>query len=144
MASCPSEPAVPGDRVGPGLAQYRLLCHADLPPMWLEPVDSSVLQEIAQRMRVSEVTAVTCVELPDYPWAWHYFRWWQRESELARQRGERPLPLMVVSRGEFRDLPTAAERRELADQCLRSLQDEGIPLRLFSRSFGARPVEPSR
>ena len=86
-------------------------------------------------MLVAEVTAVVCVELPDYPWAWHYFRWWERESEVAERRGERPLSLMVVSQVDFRNLPTVAERHQLAGQCLRSLLEEGIPLRLFARSF---------
>ena len=146
MASSLPESAGAGIRLGLELAQYRLLCHADLPQEWREPIEGSFLQQMAQRLQVADVTAFICIELPDYPWAWHYFRWWQRESELARHRGERPLSLMVVSQADyFRDLPTAAERRQLARQCLRSLQEEGIPPLLLSRSFGTRPLtEPNR
>jgi len=136
MASRPSGAAVPGNRLGAASPQYRLLCYADLPQGWREPFEDSVLQDVAQRMQVAQVTAVICVELPNYPWAWHYFRWWERESELAERRGERPLALMVVSQADFRSLPTGAERHQLASQCLRSLLEEGIPLPLFSRSFG--------
>ena len=128
-----------GSSLSPGSAPYRLLYYADLPQEWLEPLADDVLQVAAQRMRVAEVTTVVCVEIPDYPWAWHYFRWWQRESELAKRRGELPLPIMLAPRVEFRRLPTGARRRQLADSCLRSLLDEGIPLRLFLRSFGELP-----
>jgi hypothetical protein len=122
--------------LGDGAAPFRLLRHEDLPEAWLQPVDGAFLVETAARLGLPSVTPVVCIELPDYPWAWQYHRWWEQESELASQRGERPLPLMVTARDIFRGLPTEEQRRSLATQVLRSLLQDGLPLPLFARTFG--------
>ena len=131
-------PAVVRDRLGPDTAPYRLLRHEDLPEAWLQPMAEAFLAEAAQRVGVPSVSPVVCVELPDYPWAWHYHRWWELEAERAHQRGERPLPIMVVAVTDFRNLPSHEERRRLAAQVLQSLLQAGIPLPLFARCLGPR------
>ena len=130
---------MPADRLGVGTAAYRLLTEEDLPTAWLEPISPEYLEEVAVRMEVRKVVATTLVELPDYPWAWHYERWSRGAIEAAKLRGEKPLGVMLVSRSDFRALPTEAARSEQAAEVLRSLLQTGRPLPLFSRTFGPPP-----
>ena len=98
-------------------------------------MDEAFLARAALQTDVTSVQPVVCVELPDYPWAWHYHRWWELEADRAHQRGERPLPIMVVAVTDFRNLPSHEERHRLAAQVLRSLLQDGIPLPLFAKFF---------
>ena len=135
MAPGPAETAAPADRLGPGTAPYRFLRHEDVPEAWLQPMDEAFLASSAQQMGVARVQPVVCVELPDCPWAWHYHRWLELESERASREGQRPLPIMVVAFADFRNLPSHEERHRMASQVLRSLLQDGIPLPLFAKFF---------
>ena len=126
---------MPADRQGVGTAPYQLLTEGDLPTVWRAPVSPGCLEEAAVQMEVEKVVAFTVVELPDYPWAWHYERWSRGAIEAAKLRGEKPLCVMLVSRSSFRDLPTEADRSKQAAGVLRSLLQTGRPVPLFSRAF---------
>jgi hypothetical protein len=130
---------MPADRLGPSTPQYSLLTEDDLPSEWLRPVDESCLQEMALQLGVRAVVPTTAVELPDYPWAWHYERWSRTVIDEAHQRDEKPLCVMVVSRSDFRNLQTERQRTEQSAAVLRSLIQTGRPLPLYSRIFGPKP-----
>ena len=98
-------------------------------------MDQGYLEKVALRMAVRRVVPTTVVELPDYPWAWHYERWSRTAAAEAEQRGERSLGVMVVSRSEFRKLPTERQSADQAGAVLHSLIETGRPLLLFARVF---------
>ena len=102
-------------------------------------MDQGYLEEVALRMEVRRVVPATVVELPDYRWAWHYERWARAAAAEADRRGEQPLSVMVVSRGEFRNLPTERQRADQAGAVLHSLVETGRPLPLFARVFVPKP-----
>ena len=124
----------PADRLGPATAPFKRLLWDDLPEEWRAPVPAEALADCASRMGVPSVFAVVCVELPDFPWAWHYERWARQPVREACRAGD-PLPIVVVARTDFRNPAEEAERRDLSAQVLRSLLVEGRPLPLFSRAF---------
>ena len=124
----------PADRLGPATAPFKRLLWDDLPEEWRAPVPAEALADCASRMGVPSVFAVVCVELPDFPWAWHYERWARQPVREACRAGD-PLPIVVVARADFRNPAEEAERRDLSAQVLRSLLVEGKPLPLFSRAF---------
>ena len=128
----------PSDRLGPGTAAYSLLTYADLPNEWRQEVNPATLQRMAVQLGIPVAKASIAVELPDYPWAWHYEAWSRTEIENSAARGENPLVVMVVSRDEFRTgWPEAQGQRDrLAKSVLRSLLQTGRPLPLFARIFG--------
>ena len=131
--------AGPADRLGPTTPAYGLLYVHELPQEWLRPVDQDYLAEVALRMEVTRVMPATVVELPDYRWSWHYERWARSAVAEAEQRGEQPLAVMVVSRDEFRNLPTERQRADQAGAVLQSLIETGRPLPLFARIFSPMP-----
>ena len=98
-------------------------------------MDQGYLEEVALRMEVRRVDTATVVELPDYRWAWHYERWARSAVAEAEQRGEQPLAVMVVSRDEFRNLPTERQRADQAGAVALSLIGTGRPLPFFARVF---------
>jgi hypothetical protein len=131
--------AGPANRLGPATPAYSLLYAHDLPQEWLQPLGQDYLEEVAVRMEVRRVVPTTVVELPDYRWAWHYERWARAAAAEADRRGEQPLSVMVVSRGEFRNLPTERQRADQAGAVLHSLVETGRPLPLFARVFVPKP-----
>ena len=74
------------------------------------------------------------VELLDFLWAWHYNSWAQQPVFQHCRTGD-PLPVVVVAKEDFRGLANEGERQALSAQVLQSLQVEGRPLPLFSRTF---------
>ena len=106
----------------------------DLPEEWRAPVPAEALADCASRKGVPSVFAVVCVELLDFPWAWHYERWARQPIREACRAGD-PLPIVVVARADFRNPAEEAERRDLSARVLRSFFVEGRLLPLFSRAF---------
>ena len=94
---------------------------------------AEALADCAARMGVHSVLPAVCVELPDFPWAWHYDRW-ARQPVCQPCRTGDPLPVVVVARQDFRGLADEGERRALSAQVLPSWLVEGKPLPLFSRA----------
>ena len=69
---------------------------------------AETLADCAARMEVHSVLPAVCVELPDFPWAWHYDRW-ARQPVCQPGRTRDPLPIVVVARESFRGLAEAAD-----------------------------------
>ena len=129
------------DRLGDETAPYQLLFEEDLPEEWMQAPGREYLDEVAQRLGVpwGDVYSHVCVELPDYAWARHYERWSRGAAQSASAAGLSPLIVMVTAQVDFRNLPTADQRKRQATECLRSLAIYGKPLPLFSRVFGTAP-----
>ena len=130
------------DRLGDETAPYQLLFEEDLPEEWKRAPDGEYLEEVARTLQLASgahVDSYVCVELPDYAWAHHYERWSRGAADAAVAAGRKPLIVMLTSQDDFRNLPTADQRKRQASECLRSLAIHGKPLPLFSRAFGQAP-----
>ena len=129
------------DRLGNETAPYQLLFEEDLPEEWKQAPDGEYLEEVARTLATprGHVYSYVCVELPDYAWAHHYEKWSRGAAEAAVAAGRKPLIVMLTSQVDFRNLPTADQRKRQASECLRSLAIHGKPLPLFSRAFGQAP-----
>ena len=84
--------------LGEGSASFQLLTTNDLPLAWLIPVSPGTLEYAALQMGLQpdKLQPLVVVELPDFPWVWKYQGWAQS------QQVPDALPILVVSRSEFR------------------------------------------
>jgi hypothetical protein len=129
------------DRLGHETAPYQLLFEEDLPEEWKRAPDAEYLEELAQALPGprGNIDSHVCVELPDYAWAHHYEKWSRGAAEVAVAAGRKPLVVMLSSQHDFRNLPTADQRKQQATECLRNLAIHGKPLPLFARAFSRTP-----
>ena len=127
--------------MGNETAPYQLLFEEDLPEEWKQAPDREYLEEVARTLATprGHVYSYVCVELPHYAWEHHYERWSRGAADAAVAAGRKPLIVMLTSQDDFRNLPTADQRKRQASECLRSLVIHGKPLPLFSRAFGQAP-----
>ena len=123
------------DRLGPGAAPYRLLTVHDLPSEWRSDVAEGTLRVVAEQMAVDRVVGKVVVEMPDYPWALHYYSWTRSCAFSFPAERDSALEILVVSRSEFRGLSDEAARSRATEQCLRSLLEHGHPAPLFFMYF---------
>ena len=121
------------NRLVPDSADFHLLTTSDLPAAWLVSVSTSALDYAAHRMGLppSSMEASVVVELPDFPWAWKYYRWAQSQHEAGA------LPLMLVGSSEFWGQDEAS-RHVAAVESLRCLLATGKPVPFFARVFVPR------
>ena len=123
-------------RLGSHTADFVAWKVAELPEEWLRPVTQEALEHAARVLEApaAKLHPCTALELPDFPWAWHYEAWHHTNF------GNDPSYLHVVltARDSFRGEEDAAARDRMAADALRALVETGKPPPFFTKIFAIK------
>ena len=121
--------------LGNGAAPLRTWHWSEVPPEWQTPCSAADIRRAARNLQVPEssIRSQVVVELPDFPWAWHYQAWHNQASEQGHSDADAIVPIMLVSRSEFRN------ETQQTQQCLRDMLTTGRPSPLWSRVWAIEP-----
>ena len=112
---------------------------SELPEEWRRPCSREDRARAAANfgVPVSSIKSYVVVEMPDFPWSWRYQQW--HNARLDEDTSEdKPLGVMVVARGSFRNAP-ADEREALFRQSLQALLETGRPAPHWARVWAVHP-----
>ena len=131
--------------LGNGAAPFRAWRWSEVPPEWQVPCSAADIRRAAEDMQVPEssIRSYVVVEVPDFLWAWRYQAWHSQASEGSRTDTDAIVPIMLVSRSDFRN-DTPRTQEALYRQCLRDLLTTGRPSPLWSRVWAIEPRQEFR